>query len=360
MKDIPMRKLSTLLITLSSALIVACSAPSEEAGTAQDTSAQPAAGERVVNIYSTRHYDSDRLLYKAFEDKTGIRVRAREGNSTGLLEAMKAEGASSPADLVLATDAGTLWRFQSEGLLQPASSATLDAAIPAKYREPSGHWFGLSRRARVIVFDPNRYTADQLTDYSDLASDTFKDDVCMRSSSNIYNLSLMGELIARWGEDKAGDWASAVTGNFARQPTGGDTTQIESIAAGECGVALINHYYWARLKASNSAKQRASAEATQLRFPAGENGTHVNITGAGLAAHASNTDNAIAFMEFLISPEGQAMLITETKEFPMIDGVPLPSGLETLPEFETSDVSLTLFGENQIKAQTLYDRAGWK
>jgi len=235
-----MRKLSTLLVLLASALMAACSAPSEDAGAAPNTSAEPAASAGVVNIYSTRHYDSDRIFYKAFEDKTGIRVRAREGNSTGLLEAMKAERAASPADLVLATDAGTLWRFQNEGLLQPTSSQVLEAAIPAKYREPSGHWFGLSRRARVIVFDPTRYNADQLTSYSDLASDTFKSDVCMRSSSNIYNLSLMGELIARWGEEEAGDWASAVKENFARQPTGGDTTQIESIAAGECGVAHMS------------------------------------------------------------------------------------------------------------------------
>lgn len=356
-----MRTLPILFAALSAALLSACSGAAEGPASAQDaTSEKAASASQTVNIYSTRHYDSDQRLYEAFEEKTGIRVRAREGNSTGLLEAMKAEGAASPADLVLATDAGTLWRFQSENLLQPAVSKILNTAIPAKYREPGGHWFGLSRRARVIVFDPARYTADQFQDYRDLASETFKDDICMRSSSNIYNLSLMGELIERWGEVEAANWASAVKANFARQPTGGDTTQIESIAAGECGVALVNHYYWARLKTSNSESQRAAAEATQLLFPSGEYGTHINITGAGLAANAKNKDNAIAFMEFLASPEGQAMLVTETKELPMVTGIPRPAGLESLPDFETSNISLTTFGENQSKAQIIYDRAGWK
>lgn len=349
-----MRKFYPIFMAMIGTLLVACS------GASTDAPPETASTTGTVNIYSTRHYDSDRILYKAFEDKTGIRVRAREGNSAGLLEAMKAEAAASPADLVLATDAGTLWRFQNEGLLKPVQSDILDAAIPAKYREPAGHWFGLSLRARVIVFDPARYTPGQVANYAALASDTFKDDVCMRSSSNIYNLSLLGALIAQWGEDEAAKWASGVQANFARAPTGGDTTQIKSIAAGECGVALVNHYYWARLKASNSRAERAAADATQLVFPSDEDKTHVNITGAGVAANAKNTDNAIAFIEYLASPDGQALLITETKEFPIVEGVPRPAGLDTLPVFETSTVPLTKFGENQAAAQAIYDRAGWK
>ncbi len=353
-----MRISSALLIGLTASVIAACSDPTSEPPSATNTQASETG--QTLSIYSTRHYDSDQLLYQAFEDETGIRVRAREGKSGDLLEAMKAEGETSPADLVLATDAGTLWRFQEQGLLQAVKSETLNTLIPETLREPAGHWYGVSRRARVIVYDPTRYSAEQVGQYDALASDTLKDDVCMRSSSNIYNLSLMGELIERWGETDAESWASAVASNFARQPTGGDTTQIESIAAGECSVALINHYYWARLISSNSDDRRAIGAATKLIFPDDEDGTHVNITGAAVAKHAPNKDGAIAFIEFLASQKGQAMLITETKEFPIRDDVPLPEGLETLPAFTASTVPLTKFGENQAKAQAIYDRAGWK
>lgn len=347
-----MRHLFPLFALILPLLVNACSNPDPEeaASTAQPT----------INLYSTRHYDSDRLLYKAFEDKTGIRVRAREAKGPQLLEAMKAEGASSPADLVLATDAGTLWQFQSAGLLQPVASELLEQTIPENFREPAGHWYGLSRRARVIVYDPTRYNADQFGDYDALAEETFAGEICMRSSSNIYNLSLMGDLIERWGEEKAKNWAQTVRNGFARQPTGGDTTQIESIAAGECSVALINHYYWARLVTNNSADKRALTEKTKLVFPSEGAGTHVNITGAGIAANAPNKDGALAFIEFLASPDGQALMISETKEFPMVAGVALPDGLETLPTFRASDIPLIKFGENQSRAQTLYDQAGWK
>jgi len=353
-----MRLFPALIALSASVLLAACSQPTGDASDASSTELPEAA--QTISIYSTRHYDSDRLLYEAFEDRTGIRVRAREGQSAGLLEAMKAEGDASPADVVIATDAGTLWRFQSADLLQPTSSQTLEDAIPAKFREPDGYWFGLSRRARVIVFDPKLHSPEEIGEYGALASDELKNKVCMRSSSNIYNLSLMAELIERWGEEDAGVWARSVRGNFARNPTGGDTTQIESIAAGECSVALINHYYWARLATSASEANRAIAQATELVFPASGEGTHVNITGAGIAANAPNKDGAVAFLEFLTSPEGQALLITETKEFPMIEGVDLPSGLEALPAFVSSTIPLTKFGENQAKAQKAYDRAGWK
>lgn len=349
-----MRLNQACLAVTCSLFLFACSEPAEE------TSERAPENKQTISIYSTRHYDSDRVLYKAFEEKTGIRVRAREGQSAGLLEAMKAEGEASPADIVIATDAGTLWRFQTENLFQPVRSSVLEAAIPEKFREPEGYWFGLARRARVIVFDPERHTAQMVGEYGALASPELKTEVCMRSSSNIYNLSLMAELIERWGEEGARKWAREVRGNFARQPTGGDTTQIESIAAGECSVALINHYYWVRLATSKSEAQQAAALATQLAFPVTGQGTHINITGAGVAANAPNREAAVKFLEYLVSKEGQALLVTETKEFPMVANLPLPEGLENLPEFVSSDIPLTKLGENQTKAQKIYDRAGWK
>ncbi len=335
---------------LAFAALAACSQPEE------DSSASPTG---VVNVYSARHYDSDRDLYDAFEAQTGIKVRFREANASQLLETMRAEGSASPADVVIASDAGALWRFQDAGLLQPFRSDAANAAIPTRYREPDGHWIGLAKRVRVIAYDPANVEAGQVDDYADLADPSLDGEVCMRSSSNIYNLSLLGDLMARLGQAEAEAWASAVVGNFARAPQGGDTTQIESIAAGECSVALVNHYYWVRMT-EGSAAQQAAASRVKLSFPsAGGDATHVNVTGAGVAANAPHPDAAIAFIEFLTSPKGQAMLVTETKEFPIVAGVDAPSGLEALPAFDEGSTPLAVYGANQARAQAAYNRAGW-
>ncbi|MEM9669289.1 MAG: extracellular solute-binding protein [Pseudomonadota bacterium] len=339
-----------LTVVFCGAILAACG------GAETQTENEPAG---TINVYSARHYDSDRLMYDKFEEQTGIRVRFREMSSNLLFETMKSEGASSPADIVIAADAGTLWKFQDAGLLRPVESDVLNAAIPEKFREPDGHWYGLAKRARIIVYDPDRVSEEQVGEYGALADEALKGELCMRSSSNIYNLSLMSELVERWGEDEAGEWAESVVSNFSRDPRGGDTTQVESIAAGECSAALINHYYWVRMATSRSEDRRAMADATALAFPETGDGTHVNITGAGVAANAPNPDAALAFLEFLTSKDGQELLVSETKEFPMVDGVKLPDGLEELPDFIESAVALTKLGENQATAQTLYDRAGW-
>lgn len=320
----------------------------------------PPADAGRLNIYTARQYNSDQAIYAAFEEETGIRVRFRDTSAPQLLENMKAEGATSPADIVIAPDVGSLWKFQEAGLLQPVTSERLEAAIPETFRDPYGHWFGFARRARIIVYDPERLNAEDISDYGVLAEDIMEGEVCMRSSSNIYNLSLMAELIERWGEDDAANWAKNVRKNFAREPQGGDTVQIQSIGAGECSIAIVNHYYWVRMMTSNASDQRALAESTAIVFPSVGAGTHVNITGAGVAANAPNKDAAIAFLEFLASERGQTLLTGPTKEFPMVDGVPLPEGLDNLPEFIASDVPMLKLGENQSLAQTLYDKAGWK
>lgn len=333
------------LITLFSA----CSAPEA-----------PRQSAGNLNVYTARQYNSDQEIYKAFEEETGIRVRFRDASSPQLLETMKAEGDASPADIVIAPDVGTLWKFQDAGLLQPVTSEALNTAIPTKFREPEGHWFGLARRARIIVYDPDRLSEEDISDYGVLADESMKGEVCMRSSSNIYNLSLMAELIERWGEDDAAKWAKSVRENFARDPQGGDTVQIQSVGAGECSIAVVNHYYWVRMMTSNSSDQREMAESTAIAFPSVGAGTHVNITGAGVAANAPHKEAAILFLEFLASERGQILLTDATKEFPMVDGTPLPNGLETLPAFIASDVPMLTLGENQSLAQTIYDRAGWK
>ena len=343
-------------LAMAALMVNACSGPSEPAGQAEGT---PEANG-VLNIYSARHYDSDQDIYDAFQARTGIRVRTRETGAAQLLETMNAEGEASPADIILASDAGTLWRFEDAGLTQPAQSDVLDAAIPERLRDPEGHWFGLAKRFRVIVYDKAAVSPDEVDDFMDLATDRFDGEICVRSSSNIYNLSLMSELIERYGAEEAAGWADAVVGNFAEDPAGGDTDQIRAVAAGACQVAIANHYYWVRLAASGSASDKDAANATALSFASAGDGSHANVTAGAVAAHSPNREHAIAFLEFLASPEGQAMLVSETKEYPVVAGVPLPEGLMALPEdLRESDLPLDVLGRNQIQAQQTYDRAGW-
>ena len=357
-----------LIASLALGLTTACggsgtdSADSKATEGPSENVVQPAAQKAngVVNVYSGRHYDSDRIMYDTFEAETGIKVRLREASGSALLETMKVEGEASPADLVITSDAGALYRFQDAGLLQPLQSDALEAAIPANFREPEGHWFGFAKRARVIVYDPTRLSGEQVDEYIDLAAPELQGDICMRSSSNIYNLSLMADMIERLGADQAEATAKAIVNNFARAPKGGDTAQIQSVAAGECAAAFVNHYYWVRLTQSGSDKDRDVAAKTKLSFPEQDaGGTHVNVTGAGLAANAPNKDNAIKLLEWLATTEGQSMLVTETREFPMVEGAALPAGLEALPDFKQSQMPLSVFGERQAEAQMIYDRAGW-
>jgi iron(III) transport system substrate-binding protein len=351
-------KFPALIATLM-VFAAACGKPAapESAAEAAATPAPAQAG--VLNVYSARHYDSDKVMYDTFEKDTGIRVRFRESGAPELIETMKAEGDASPADVIIASDAGTLYRFQAAGFTQGIQSDLLESVIPPHFRDPDGNWFGLAKRARVIVYDPSRLQPDEVDQYEDLANGNLQGEICMRSSSNIYNLSLMGEFIGRWGSEKATAWARSVVANFARQPQGGDTTQIESIAAGECSAALINHYYWVRM-ATGTDSDRAKTAKTKLSFPEQDTvGTHVNVTAAAVAAHAPNRDNAVRFIEWLATPEGQTLLTSETKEFPMLAGVPLPDGLDALPDFKQSDFPLDQLGVNQAEAQEIYDRAGW-
>ena len=351
-------KLPTLLA--AALMLAACGKATTPETTPTETAAEPTVQSAgTLNVYSARHYDSDKLMYDAFEKDSGIRIRFREAGAPELIETMKAEGDASPADVIIASDAGTLFRFQDAGFTQGIQSDALEAAIPAHFREPAGNWFGLAKRARIIVYDPARLQPEDVDQYADLADGKLHGEICMRSSSNIYNLSLMGEFIGRWGSDEAAGWARNAVANFARQPQGGDTTQIQSIAAGECSAALVNHYYWVRLS-TGTVEDKATAAKTMLSFPEQDGvGTHVNVTAAAVAAHAPNKDNAVKFIEWLATPEGQRMLTTETKEFPMVAGVPLPEGLSALPEFKQSEFPLEQLGKNQNEAQEIYDRAGW-
>lgn len=337
--------------------VAACSNPSEAPATDSAETAAPA----VLTVYSSRHYDSDKALFEMFEEQSGATLEVRESGASQLLETMKAEGDQSPADIVIAADAGSLWRFKDAGLTQALESEALAATVPANFRAGDGHWYGVARRMRGIAYDPSRWSAEDLSQWGALAAEDKAGEICVRSSSNIYNLSLMGELIHRIGSEAAQDWATSIVANMARNPQGGDTDQIRAIAAGECSIAIVNHYYWVRLGASENDADVQVAESTAFVFPefAEGSGSHVNITGAAVTKTADDLELAEAFISFLLTETGQTYLTTETKELPLLTATALPAGVERLPAFTPSDTPMDVYGENQAEAQRLFDLAGW-
>ena len=320
------------------------------------------AQEKVVNIYSSRHYQTDEALYSGFTKLTGIKVNRIEAGEDALIERIRNEGARSPADVFITVDAGRLWRAQELGLFQPVRSSTLDTRIPASFREPGGHWYGFSMRARILAFNKARVRPDELRSYESLADPKWKGRICVRSSTNIYNLSLMGALIDRLGEAKAQEWANAVRANMARPPKGGDTDQLKAVAAGECDVAISNHYYYARLARSSKAEDKAVAEKLGVAFPGlAGSGTHVNISGAGVLKHAPHREAAVKFLEYLASDEAQRYFADGNNEWPVVPSARVTNPvLSALGEFQYDPINVAVLGRNQPLAQKIFDRAGWK
>lgn len=326
--------------------------------------ASSAAIAAELNIYSARHYDTDQQLYDDFTAATGISVNLIEGNAEELVERIKAEGANSPADVLITVDAGRLYRADQEGLFQPVSSAVLDERIPVEFRHPDGHWFGYTTRARAIFYNKDLIDPALVQTYEDLARPELAGELCIRSGSNIYNLSLMGSMIEHHGEAAARDWAAGVVGNLARSPQGGDTDQIKAVGNGECGVAVANHYYYVRLMQSDDPTDRAVVENTGIVFPNQEGrGTHVNISGAGAVATAPNHDAAVQFLEYLAADSAQLYFIAGNNEFPTVPGVafdnPLLEEIGAM-DFKRDTVPVAVFGEHQPLAQIIMDEVGWK
>jgi len=330
-------------------------------GTVAPLAVAPAAAQEL-NLYSSRHYDTDERLYSQFEERTGITVNRIEGKADELIARIEAEGANSPADVLLTVDAGRLWRADQAGLFQPVDSEVLAQRIPTELRHPDGHWFGFSTRARIIYYDQGEIDPELVQTYADLARPELEGEVCIRSSSNIYNLSLMASLIEHLGPEAAEEWAAGVVENFARDPQGGDTDQIRAIAAGACGVSLGNHYYFARLMRSDDPADQEVVEEVGWVFPNHDGrGTHVNISGAGMLANAPNPDAAVAFLEYLASDEAQRWLANGNNEYAVVAGVELDNpALERLGDFEADDLDVAVLGQNQTQAQILFDRAGWQ
>ncbi len=315
----------------------------------------------AINLYSSRHYDTDQALYDSFTQKTGIKVNLIEGKGDELIQRIKSEGANSPADVFITVDAGRLWRAQEAGILQPVSSSTLNSKIPANLRSPENLWFGFSKRARVIMYNKDKVTSSELSSYEDLATDKWNDRILIRSSNNIYNQSLIASLIEAHGMSDTEGWAKGFVGNFARPPEGNDTAQIKAVAAGIGDVGIANSYYLARLAKSEKPEDKAVAEKVGMFFPnQNGRGTHVNISGGGVVKTAPNKEGAIKFLEHLASPEAQKIFSEGNNEYPVVSGVPVPSVLSQYGDFNTDPVNVAVYGKLSSEAIKLMDRVGWK
>jgi iron(III) transport system substrate-binding protein len=317
---------------------------------------------KVLNLYSSRHYQTDEALYSNFTRQTGIRINRIEAGEDALIERVRNEGERSPADVLLTVDAGRLWRAEQLGFFQPVKSALLDARIPASLREPGGLWYGFSLRARLIAYNKARVKPAEIPSYESLAEPKWKGRICMRSSTSIYNLSLMGAIIDHLGEHKAEQWAQAVKANLARDPRGGDTDQLKSVAAGECDLTLTNQYYFARLMRSDNAGDREIAAKLGVVFPNQSSwGTHVNISGAGVLQHAPNRQAAVKFLEYLAGDEAQRYFADGNNEWPVVAGVkPDNPVLKMFGGFKQDALNVAVLGRNQPNAQKIYDRVAWK
>ncbi|WP_298336665.1 Fe(3+) ABC transporter substrate-binding protein [uncultured Erythrobacter sp.] len=314
-----------------------------------------------VNIYSSRHYDTDLALYDNFTEQTGITVNRIEADADALIERIQSEGEFSPADLLITVDAGRLWRAEEAGVFSAVDSDVLAERLPDHLRHPDGLWFGLSTRARVIIYNKEAGVPQGLDTYADLADPAWRGDICIRSSSNIYNISLLSSIIANDGAEAAENWARGVVANFARDPQGNDTAQIESVAAGECRIGVVNSYYLGRF-AGGEGEERAVFDKLGVIFPnqeEGNRGTHVNVSGAGVTVNAPNRANAIAFLEYLTSESAQRYFADGNNEYPAVTGLAGNSALEEMGGFRADTLNAATIGSGQTEAVQIFDRAGW-
>ena len=345
----------TALRTLFVASLTACSAG--------------LAAAQEVNIYSARHYPTDEALYSDFTKATGIKINRVDADDAGILARLKAEGSASPADVILLVDASRLWRAQVNEQFLPIRSAVLEKAIPENLRaQPDANgataWFGLSTRARVVVYDKLKFKKSDVASYENLADAKFKGQLCVRSGSHPYNLSLFGAMTEHLGPQKTEVWLKGLVDNMARSPKGGDTDQIKAVASGECGVAISNSYYLARLMRSGNPADRAVAEKVGVVFPNQSSwGTHLNIAGGAVAKHSKNVDNAIKFLEYLASPSAQNHFANGNNEWPAAKGVSFDNpALKAMTggSFKSELIPISAVGMNQIKVQQMLDRVGFK
>ncbi|MEM0997755.1 MAG: Fe(3+) ABC transporter substrate-binding protein [Bacteroidota bacterium] len=316
--------------------------------------------EQVVNVYTHRHYDVDQQLFAQFEEETGIKVNVVNANADELIQKMEAEGEASPADVLITVDAGRLARAKDKELLQPVQSEFLEKTIPAHLIDTDKQWFALTKRARVIVYVKETVKPEELSTYEALADPIWKGRILIRSSSNIYNQSLLASLIANLGEDAARGWAEGVVENFARTPKGNDRDQVKAAAAGDGDLAIVNTYYLGRMLNSEDAVEANAGKAVGIFFPNQEDrGAHINISGAGVARHAPNQENAVKFIEFLASKEAQEVFAEANYEYPVNPEVEPAELLQSWGDFKEDQLPLSQLGEFNKLANLTFDVVGW-
>ncbi|MEM6727121.1 MAG: extracellular solute-binding protein [Pseudomonadota bacterium] len=321
----------------------------------------PAYAEGELNLYSSRHYDTDERLYSDFTEATGITINRIEGNADELIARMEAEGANSPADIFMTVDTVRLTRAKDLGLLQPIESDVLEASIPAYLQDDDNQWFGFSQRARILFYDKTDVENPPMT-YQDLASDEYEGKICIRSSSNVYTQNITAALIAHLGQDAIQDWATGVVENFARAPQGGDTDQLRGIASGECDIVMSNTYYFGR-----AVRKEVSGLPADVRenigwvFPNQNSiGAHMNISGGGVAANAPNKENAMKFLEYLASDQAQEYFSAGNDEYPAVPGVALSPSVASLGFFRPDTIELATIADNIEAANEVLANAGWE
>lgn len=317
--------------------------------------------KQQVNVYTHRHYESDQELFAKFEKETGVKVNVVNSKADELIQKMATEGEQSPADVLITVDAGRLVRAKERGLLQSVDSEVLKKIIPSHLKDENNNWFGLTKRARVIVYNPEKIKPEQMTTYEDLANSKWKGKILIRSSENIYNQSLLASIVSNLGEEKATDWAKAIVKNMARLPKGNDRDQVKAVYAGEGDIAIVNTYYVGKMLSSKNPEELNAAKGVKIFFPNQEDrGTHINVSGAGVAKYAPNKDNAIKFIEFLAGKQAQKIFAEANYEYPVNSEVEVAEILKEWGDFKEDFLPLTKLGENNRKAVIIFDRVGWR
>ena len=315
-----------------------------------------------VNIYTHRHYPSDEILFKKFTEKTGIKVNVVQANADQIMKRLEEEGKYSPADLLLTVDVGRLTYAKEKDLLQPIHSKFLEEVIPLNLRDKEGYWFGVTKRARILVYNIDTVDPKTLSTYASLAEKKYKGAILTQSSSSIYNQSLLASIIAHRGKEEAKEWATGVKNNFARKPTGSDRDQMRALAAGIGKLAIVNTYYIGQLLNSKSFSDKAVAEMIGIFFPnqgKSDSGTHINISGVGVTKYAKHKENAIEFIEFLCSPEAQKVFTSVNYEYPANKNVAPSKLLQSWGSFKEDKIELDKLGQYNRQAVKIFNEVGW-
>ncbi|RHW33990.1 iron ABC transporter substrate-binding protein [Lysinibacillus yapensis] len=347
---------------VSAALAIGLAGCSAQKTTTEEEASGPQKAEnQEVNIYTARHYDADDEIYKKFTEETGIKVNVVKGEAEELIERLKREGESTEADLFITVDGGVLANAKQNGIFQPVSSEIINENVPENLRDAENNWIGMGTRARIIAYSKERVSPEELSTYEDLTNEKWKGRLLVRSSTSLYNQSLLASFIELNGEEQAEQWAQGIVNNFARQPDGGDRDQAKAIAAGTGDIAIMNTYYVGLLANSEDPEEVKVADSIGVFFPNQEtNGTHVNISGIGLTKHSKNKENATKLIEYITGVEAQEFLAANNFEFPVNPQAQKPELLESWGEFKMQELNFDTLGEHNKKAIEIFNKTGWK